>query len=123
MQEDIEGKSIFCYALLRLRTDSAKLRTVAQLGVEPEDSEYVFSEKGVEITTSEWQKHITSAEKWNAYQRELKANCVEHRRYGLLLRITAITDSLMEMGWDGGVAEIYLIPRVQEEAPRQTPVR
>ena len=62
--DDAEGKSNYCYALLRLRTDSSKLGKVAAEGTELEDADHVFTEKGVENTASEWKKHLGSRKEW-----------------------------------------------------------
>ena len=73
--DDVEGKSIFCYALLRLKTDSSKLGKVAKLGVDPEELDYILSEKGFEINTAEWKQHVKSSRDWHDYSRKLKRSC------------------------------------------------
>ena len=89
---------MFCYALFRLKPDSSKLGVVAKLGKEPEETDYVFTEKGVEVNTVEWRAHIKSRDDWMEYTRELKTTCREFGRYGLVNRITAYNDYLDEIG-------------------------
>jgi hypothetical protein len=105
--DDVEGKSIFCYALLRLKTDSSKLGKVAKLGVDPEELDYILSEKGFEINTAEWKQHVKSSRDWHDYSRKLKRSCRQHQRFGLVNRLTEFTDKLDEME-DWEVASAYI---------------
>ena len=105
--DDKEGNSYFCYALLRLRVDSSKLGKVASYGTELDDADHVFTEKGVEISTSEWQKHLSTRRAWWTYTKQLKANCKEYKRFGLILRITDFNDMLDEIG-DWTMCVLYI---------------
>ena len=93
---DVEGKSAFCYALFKLKIDSSKLGKVAASGVAPEDSEYVFSEKGIEVVTSEWKYHLVSRTMWLEYIRKVKRRARHYSRYGLARRIDEWSDWLDE---------------------------
>ena len=95
-QADIEGKSNFAYALLRLRVDSSKLGVVSRQGV-LEEAELEFGEKGVEIATSEWKRHLGSEEEFREYWRDLKDNCREFKRHGLVIRLQEIQDDMESM--------------------------
>jgi hypothetical protein len=96
-QEDIEGNSVFCSAAFKLKIESSKLGKVAALGVDPEEADYVLSEKGFEINTSEYKSHLDSIEEWMEYTRDVKGNCREFDRDGLVLRITGFNDRLYRM--------------------------
>ena len=98
--EDIEGASAFCFALLKLKPDSSKLGKIAAAGAAAEDAEFVFSEKGVEIVTSEWKHRLASQEAWADYIREIKEVAREYSRFGLVMRITRWYDWQME-SYDG----------------------
>ena len=83
----VEGKSAFCFALFKLKVDSSKLGRVAASGTAPEDAEYVFSEKGVEVVTAEWKNHLTSRHAFVKYIRSLVRNARQYGRFGLARRI------------------------------------
>ena len=105
--DDLEGKSAFCYALFRLKSDSSKIGVVAKSGAEPEENEYVFTEKGVDINTVEWRAHLKSRDAWMEYTRDLKKVCRTHGRAGLISRITEFNDYLDEIG-DWNVCAEYI---------------
>ena len=94
--ETVEGKSDFCYALLKLSVDSSKLGKVAAAGSMNEETEFVFSEKGVEIVTSEWRKHLKTRMAWMNYLRKLRDNARKYSRYGLSERISKWWDWIDE---------------------------
>ena len=99
-QDEVEGKSMFCYVLFRVKPDSGKLGLVAKFGSEPEESDYIFTEKGMEVATVEWPKHLTSSGKWRAYLRRCKDNARKYNRFGIVNRIGIIIDFCDEMMGD-----------------------
>jgi hypothetical protein len=120
-EEDTEGNSVFCSAAFSLRIDSSKLGKVAALGVDPEEADYVLSEKGFELSTAEYKSHVTSLWEWLDYTGDVKVNCREHDRRGLVLRITAFNDRLCKIrSW--AVAKEYILLFFKKHKRRLTVV-
>jgi len=95
---DTEGNSEYCRAAFRLKVDSSKLGRVAELGLPAEEAEIEMNSKGFEMNTTEYKLHLTSEAEWKEYCRDVKSNAREHKRFGLVDRITEFNDRLEAMG-------------------------
>ena len=105
-QDATEGNSFYAYGAFRLRVDSSKWGDLAKTGL-LEEKDLEFSERGIDIVTTEWRKHKGTRESWMEYSRDLKRNFRRDRRYGLVNQLTAFNDELDAIG-DWETCEVFI---------------